>query len=540
MDQPIQGTILDISQQVQVAGIGRALFEGNVVVQARDEAGGVLAEQATTIQAPDAGTGGEGPWVVQLSIQATPGTAGQIVAFSTSPVDGSVMASAGVDVIYGQPQQPFLQIIQPVQGSVLDISQQVLVAGTGAALPEGSLIVRAQDAAGNVLAEQPTSIQSPGGQGEWSVQLSIQAQPGATGQIVVLSTSPADGSVVASAQVDVTFGEAVQSYILINQPAEGALLDIASPVTVSGTGGGLFEGNVVVQAHDASGSVLAEQPTIIQSPQAGTGGEGPWEVQLSIPAEPGSSGQIVAFSPSPADGSIMASAEVNVTYGQPEEPEARVNLEDHLWLLASLGGQEVLPGTQVTAEFTEGQVSGGAGCNQYSAPYETSDSSLTVGAAATTRMACEEPQGVMDQETQYLNLLSSAATYRIEQRQLSILDASQQVVLVYNAAVIGQVDSQPQVELPAGTIATITLADVSLADVPAVTIAEQIIPDPQAFPFPYTVVYDPQDINPANSYAIGVRITDASGNLLFINTSAYQVITRDNPSRVDVMVEPVS
>ena len=93
---------------------------------------------------------------------------------------------------------------------------------------------------------------------------------------------------MAEARVEVTFGEPVQAYVLIDQPAAGAVLDIANPVTVSGTGGALFEGNVVVQARDAAGKVLAEQPTIIQSPDAGTGGEGPWEVQLSIQAQPGS------------------------------------------------------------------------------------------------------------------------------------------------------------------------------------------------------------------------------------------------------------
>lgn len=544
INQPNAGTILDTSQQVQVSGIGRGLFEGSLVVQARDAAGGVLAEQAATIQAPDAGTGGEGTWVVQLSVQTQPGAAGQIIAFSTSPADGSVTAMAQVDVIYGQPLQPFVQIIQPVQGTVLDISQQVLVAGTGGGLPEGNLVVRAQDAAGMVLAEQPTSIQSPsaeaGEEGDWSVQLSIQTQPTTPGQILAFSSSPEDSSLLASAQVDVIFGEPVQSFILVSQPAEGSLLDIRSPVSVSGTGGGLFEGNVVVQARDSAGNVLAEQPTIIQSPDAGTGGEGSWEVQLSIPAEPGSSGQIVAFSPSPVDGSNMASAQVNVTFGQQVEPETRVNLEDHLWLLTSRGGQGVIPGTQITAEFNQGQVTGLAGCNDYFAPYEVSDATLTIGEAGTTRKFCEEPQGTMEQETQYLNLLGSAASYLVETRQMSILDASNQVVLVYDAAVIGQVNIQSPTEPPTGTIATITLADTSRADAPAVTIAEQVIPSPEAFPFSYTVIYNPEEIDPRATYAIGVRITDSSGNLLFINTSVYLVITRDNPSRVDVLVEPVS
>ncbi len=397
IDQPIQGTVLDISSPVLVSGIGRGLFEGNVVVQARDAGGNVLAEQPTTIQSADAGTGGEGPWSAQLSVQVPPGTTGQIVAFSTSPADGSIAASAQVDVTYGQAVQPYIQIDQPIQGTYWISAARCWSAGSAGACSKGNVVVQARDAGGNVLAEQPTTIQSPdagtGGEGPWAVQLSVQTQPGTPGQIVAFSTSPKDGSITASAQVAVTYGQAVQAYIQMDQPAEGSLLDIANPVQVSGTGGGLFEGNVVVQARDSAGNVLAEQPTVIQSPDAGTGGEGPWSVQLSIPAEPGTTGQIVAFSPSPVDGTLMASAQVNVTYGQVEEPEVRVNLEDHLWLLASLGGQGVIPGTLITADFDAGEVTGSAGCNEYFASYESSGANLTTGPAGTTRKGLSRTRG---------------------------------------------------------------------------------------------------------------------------------------------------
>ena len=94
----------------------------------------------------------------------------------------------------------------------------------------------------------------------------------------------------------------------------------------------------------------------------------------------------------------MAEAQVNVIYGQQEEPEMVVSLEDHLWLVVSLAGQPVIPGTQITADFSNGQVAGVSGCNNYSAPYEMSDANLTTGVAAVTMMACGEPQGVMEQE----------------------------------------------------------------------------------------------------------------------------------------------
>ena len=55
-----------------------------VMISAPDEDGSVLAEGATTIDSPEAGMGGEGPWQIALSVQVEPGTPGTVRAFSTS------------------------------------------------------------------------------------------------------------------------------------------------------------------------------------------------------------------------------------------------------------------------------------------------------------------------------------------------------------------------------------------------------------------------------------------------------------------------
>ena len=144
--------------------------------------------------------------------------------------------------------------------------------------------------------------------------------------------------------------------------------------------------------------MLVEQPTIIDSPDAGIGGEGPWQVELSINTTPGTSGTIKAFSPSPADGSMMAEDSVSVIYSQDREPEEGVKLEEHLWQLMTLNGEQVLEGTMITAEFKDDQVAGSAGCNNYFAGYETSDGNIAVGETGTTRKACQTPEGVMEQE----------------------------------------------------------------------------------------------------------------------------------------------
>ena len=85
---------------VVVAGLGTALPENNVVVQALGADDAVLAEQATTVNAD---LGGSGEWQVTLTLDVAPGTAGQIYAYSPSPADGSIVAQASAPVQYGTP-----------------------------------------------------------------------------------------------------------------------------------------------------------------------------------------------------------------------------------------------------------------------------------------------------------------------------------------------------------------------------------------------------------------------------------------------------
>jgi heat shock protein HslJ len=73
----------------------------------------------------------------------------------------------------------------------------------------------------------------------------------------------------------------------------------------------------------------------------------------------------------------------------------------------------VLATTTLTAEFgKDGNLTGNSGCNTYKGTYTAAGGRITIGPLATTRMACS--QEIMDQETQYLAALQTAATYRVE------------------------------------------------------------------------------------------------------------------------------
>ena len=109
----------------------------------------------------------------------------------------------------------------------------------------------------------------------------------------------------------------------------------------------------------------------------------------------------------------------------PIEPASLVGTN---WLLTSYnngkgGMQSAIIGTEISANFSEdGRLSGSGGCNNYNASYEASEETISIGVIASTEMACMDPEGVMEQETQYLTALQNAAVYTIRDDQLEIRD----------------------------------------------------------------------------------------------------------------------
>jgi heat shock protein HslJ len=84
----------------------------------------------------------------------------------------------------------------------------------------------------------------------------------------------------------------------------------------------------------------------------------------------------------------------------------------------------VMAGTTLTAEFgADGNLSGNSGCNTYNGPFTVTPDQIKIGPLATTRMACAEPAGVMEQEALYLAALETAATYKIEGMRLQLRTA---------------------------------------------------------------------------------------------------------------------
>lgn len=78
---------------------------------------------------------------------------------------------------------------------------------------------------------------------------------------------------------------------------------------------------------------------------------------------------------------------------------------------------------EVTAMFgADGTISGSGGCNTYSGQYTTSGADqITIGALASTKMACPEP--AMQIEQMYFAALGNVSTYQIEGTTLTLRDA---------------------------------------------------------------------------------------------------------------------
>jgi heat shock protein HslJ len=107
------------------------------------------------------------------------------------------------------------------------------------------------------------------------------------------------------------------------------------------------------------------------------------------------------------------------------KPRESTSLTGTNWIATGINNGKgavasVVLGTDVTAVFgTDGTLAGKAGCNDYSATYKVDGSKMTITQPVSTRMFCGG-EGVMDQETAYLNALTNVATYKVDGDRLEL------------------------------------------------------------------------------------------------------------------------
>lgn len=86
--------------------------------------------------------------------------------------------------------------------------------------------------------------------------------------------------------------------------------------------------------------------------------------------------------------------------------------------------------TAITLQLgDDGTYSGDAGCNRYTGTFELDGDTLNLGPAASTRRACPAPDGIMEQESLYLQALETVAGYRIDVDKLELLKGDGRVAV---------------------------------------------------------------------------------------------------------------
>jgi putative lipoprotein len=110
------------------------------------------------------------------------------------------------------------------------------------------------------------------------------------------------------------------------------------------------------------------------------------------------------------------------------------------------------------------------------------------------------------------------------------------------ATLSGTVVYRERMPMRLGSTIRVRLEDVSLADAPAMVIAEQFIDARNlSIPVSFTLEYDPGRIDERYSYAVRAEIRDAQDQLMWTTTTSHPVLTRGAPGdQVEIMLELVA
>jgi len=107
------------------------------------------------------------------------------------------------------------------------------------------------------------------------------------------------------------------------------------------------------------------------------------------------------------------------------------------------------------------------------------------------------------------------------------------------ATVSGTVTYLQRIALPQDATLVVTLEDISLADAPSRMIAGKTIRTMgQQVPIPFSLTYDPAEIEERNRYVVRAQIF-YDGGLQWTSTTDYPVITQGNPTEVEIQLDQI-
>ncbi len=106
------------------------------------------------------------------------------------------------------------------------------------------------------------------------------------------------------------------------------------------------------------------------------------------------------------------------------------------------------------------------------------------------------------------------------------------------ASVTGTVAYRQRIALPPGAVVTVRLEDISLADVKAKLLAEQVIESSSQVPIPFELNYDPSAVDPRHRYAVRAQIR-VEDELWFTTTRVNPVLNDAGAGPVELVLDMV-
>jgi uncharacterized lipoprotein YbaY len=104
--------------------------------------------------------------------------------------------------------------------------------------------------------------------------------------------------------------------------------------------------------------------------------------------------------------------------------------------------------------------------------------------------------------------------------------------------VIGTINYRNATAFPRDAKVVLQLIDLSRPMTPRSVISEMTFLDPKPVAWPYQLQYHAQAIDPKTEYGVYARVV-AGNEVLFATQQAAPVITLGNPSKRDLLLEPV-
>jgi heat shock protein HslJ len=119
------------------------------------------------------------------------------------------------------------------------------------------------------------------------------------------------------------------------------------------------------------------------------------------------------------------------------------NLDGTSWVLSTIDETPPIEGTLPALEFEAGQVSGNAGCNRFGGAYKVKGDSIEFTDLYSTEMFCMDPEGAMEQEELYLDLLRNARRFELGGDRLIIFTGSDQTLTFQKPETIAESSPTP-------------------------------------------------------------------------------------------------